>query len=61
MPDKYKLNMSHLAEKSKKKELFKVINEINDSHYIEALIVQLEARKEQLEPDFKSYTPEKRN
>ena len=56
---KYKLNISDLSQRRKKKELFKIINQIDDPHYIEALIIQLEARKEQLEPDFMSYTPKK--
>lgn len=51
--------------KTKKKELkgfdptsnkawFAMIKHIDDPYFIEALIIQLEARKEQLNPNFKS-------
>jgi len=60
VPDKYKfnkINIGQLAKKRKKKELLKIINEIDDPYYIEALIVQLEAKREQLLPEFQSYMP----
>jgi len=60
MPDKYKFNMSLLAKKCQKKQFLKVINQMDDPAYCEALIVQLEARTEQLQPDFESYPSRKK-
>jgi len=53
------VSIRDLAQPSKKKQLMKVLSEINDPYYIDALIVQLEARSEQLDPDYQSYTPKR--
>ena len=50
--------MTKSLQKPGKKQWLKFISEIDDPHYCEALITQLEARKHQLGPDFKSYTPQ---
>lgn len=53
------ITIKDLAKPNRKKELMKVLSEINDPHYAVALIVHLEAVLAQLEPDFESYTPKR--
>ena len=54
---KKKINISDLTKPHRKKEMMKAIEEITNPYYIQALIVLLEARLEQLNQDFESYTP----
>ena len=56
---KFKLNLNDLSQQRIKKQLLKAISLIDDPSFCEAMIIQLEARKEQLNPDFESYTPKK--
>ena len=47
--------MQYIAKS--KKAWLKMISHINEPEYCEALIIELESRKHQLKPAFKSYTP----
>lgn len=46
-----------IAESLTKKDWLKMIKKIRDPFYCEALITQLEARRRQLKPKFKSESP----
>ena len=56
---KFKLNLTDLSEEYIHKILLKSVKYITSPSFCEAMIVQLEAKKEQLNPDFESYTPKR--
>ena len=56
---KFKLNLEDLNEEYIHKILLKSVKYITNPSFCEAMIIQLEARKEQLNPDFESYTPKR--
>lgn len=49
--------MQSALQTPSKKQWLKMVERIDDPFFCEALIVQLEARREQLQPDFKSHSP----